>query len=266
MQSGQFVCDIGQLRAPGSGSGPSAATFYIVFTTPLSPAEGSAGPFIADYRWNVFYGEGANDSLNAAHNDGSQGPFLTKVELDTFTSATQVKDLKSVVPQQTARTEFFTGTGIPTTTDTVATKISVPKLPAATATAIAEIYERKPGESVPGSTEPLPLACPPQLLTCTDFITVRLPVAFSATDPLRITLLKDSKSWSGSANSVPVFYQHEDNGPYFQLGNCPATGPVAGVPCIKERKKLTKNDSPDPEAPGDLQILVEAIENGRYTN
>jgi len=52
-QGGQFACDIGQLRAPGSTGGPSAATFYMVFTTPLSPAVGSVGPFIVNFTWHI---------------------------------------------------------------------------------------------------------------------------------------------------------------------------------------------------------------------
>ena len=222
-------CAIGQMA-----SGTSAS-FIVVFRAPSQGAQ-------IVFTEQTYYAEGANDSGNAAHADGSGALTATVTTLGTPTT----EQVRSYIPPGGGT--LFTGfTGIATLADKWTTTVIVPSA------AKAEVVEALSLES-----------CSADLLACYRS-TLTIPGTFAQ---LVIELRRDASSIRPGAKiaNAEVKYSHS-GGPPIPLLACNATfpaGPSAGTPCIASRIEYKRADAPTPEEIGDWLFRIYALDNGTF--
>ena len=242
-------CEIGVLAV-----GQSSQQFTVSFSSPTSGTQISM-------TWQADFDGGDGFS----NGNGAATPIaLNPINPDL---------VKSDVPQLTTL-EFFTGTGIATSTDTWVTRVNIFSSSVATQATILE-NQNALTDCVTG------LAA--DLLTCS-ITSLSIPGATFGTPGeaipgqfLKITLLRDASTIARGAkiSSAKIFYSKDGLTGFVEVLPCtssPTGGPTAGVPCEDLSKRTAyprKNSQKTPVAPGyegDWSFTIYATDNGRYVN
>jgi hypothetical protein len=225
----------------------AAAAFYAVVRAPM------AGSNIT-FNWNVRHGSGASEGTIVG------APTVTQLEAGNGDS------VSLYVP--TAGATLFTGiNAVTTASDPLTTTLTVSPADATAITASIEEDDNGGNSCSPN------VQCLGSTLSVLKHETLtKAAVGAGLTSPLVIVLRRDAKTFKKGfkLSNLVIFYQPVPSigGGGNPVRSCFVNGiytpPTADTPCIRERKEYTRQTAPTPALVGDVEILIEANDNGRF--